>query len=71
MWKKKAQIVKVLLGLLKNEIPFHLIFILLANVSPCLLASVKMLKKVKDNSEISGIMVNALTEYLEYEKNRS
>lgn len=67
-WKKKGQILKILLKLLKDEIPMHLIFLVLANVSPCLLASAKMLKKIKDSQELSGIVINAVESYLEYEQ---
>lgn len=46
----------------------HLIMLVLANVSPCLLASAKVIKKIKDSRELSGIVVNAVESYLEYEQ---
>jgi len=46
----------------------HLIMLLFANVSPCLLASAKVIKKIKDSRELSGIVVDAIESYIDYEK---
>ena len=58
--KNKRKILKMIKSILTEDVPIHLVLLLLANTMPCLVAAVEVLQKIKDSNDMKNIVVEAI-----------
>lgn len=58
--QNKRRVLKIIKLMLTEDIPYHLIMILIMNSAPCLVGAIEILKQLKDCNDLKNILIEKI-----------